>query len=100
MTACDVSEEALWDLLDGSASDETNGALARHVETCEVCRSRREELRRLDAGLATIGQMKAPSMPECIGPYKIIRRIGEGGMGLVYEAEQSSPARRVAIKVN
>lgn len=99
MTACEVSEEELWDLLDGSASDRTNGVLARHVKTCEVCGSRLDEMRRLDAGLATIGRMKAPSMPERIGPYKIVRLIGEGGMGLVYEAQQSSPARRVAIKV-
>ncbi len=83
MTACDVSEEELWDLLDGSASDGTNGVLARHVETCEVCGSRLDEMRRLDAGLATIGRIKAPSMPERIGPYKIVRLIGEGGMGLV-----------------
>ena len=99
MTACDVTEEDLWDLLDGSASDGTNGVLARHVEACEVCGSRLDEMRRLDAGLATIGRIKAPSMPERIGPYKIVRLIGEGGMGLVYEAQQSSPARRVAIKV-
>lgn len=38
------------------------------------------------------------SHPEQIGPYKIRRKIGEGGMGRVYEAEQISPRRRVAIK--
>ncbi|MCA9218064.1 MAG: protein kinase [Planctomycetales bacterium] len=35
-----------------------------------------------------------------IGPYKILERIGEGGMGAVYMAEQTTPvSRRVAIKV-
>ena len=35
-----------------------------------------------------------------IGPYKLIQRIGEGGMGAVYLAEQSRPVRRtVALKV-
>lgn len=34
-----------------------------------------------------------------IGHYKIIRVIGEGGMGIVYEAEQDSPKRRVALKI-
>lgn len=35
MTACDVLEEDLGDLLDGPDSDGTNRLLARHVETCE-----------------------------------------------------------------
>ncbi len=35
-----------------------------------------------------------------IGPYKLLRRIGEGGMGEVFEAEQTEPIRRrVALKV-
>jgi len=36
---------------------------------------------------------------ETIGPYRIVRRIGVGGMGIVYEAEQKNPTRRVALKV-
>jgi serine/threonine protein kinase/tetratricopeptide (TPR) repeat protein len=35
-----------------------------------------------------------------IGPYKLIEQIGEGGMGLVYVAEQQQPIRRkVALKI-
>jgi serine/threonine protein kinase/tetratricopeptide (TPR) repeat protein len=38
--------------------------------------------------------------PEAIGPFRILERIGEGGMGVIYKAEQRSPVRRVvALKV-
>ena len=36
----------------------------------------------------------------CIGPYKLLQKIGAGGMGAVYMAEQEQPVRRwVALKI-
>lgn len=37
--------------------------------------------------------------PSTIGPYRVIRQLGEGGMGVVYEAVHDAIERRVAIKV-
>ncbi len=37
--------------------------------------------------------------PAMIGHYRVLRLVGEGGMGAVYEAEQDQPRRIVALKV-
>ncbi|RNC81665.1 MAG: serine/threonine protein kinase [Phycisphaera sp.] len=37
--------------------------------------------------------------PDQVGNYSLIRRLGQGGMGVVYEARQRSPERTVALKL-
>ncbi len=49
--------------------------------------------------LAELATGAVPPLPRRIGGYRILRRVGAGGMGVVYEAEQETPRRRVALKV-
>ena len=56
-----------------------------------------------DSNRPTFTQTPVPAggdSPQRVGPYRILRKVGEGGMGVVYEAEQEVPVRRtVALKL-
>ncbi len=69
-----------------------SGAAAQFLAD-EAIGAARQRLEALSASGAVEG------LPERVGPYRVLRRIGQGGMGVVYEAEQSAPQRRVALKM-
>ena len=47
------------------------------------------------AGMATLGA----SRPDRLGDFELVRQIGRGGMGVVFEAVQTSLGRKVALKI-
>jgi serine/threonine protein kinase/tetratricopeptide (TPR) repeat protein len=53
------------------------------------------------SGSVTVGMPEITEEPGIvIGPYKLLQKLGEGGMGTVWVAEQSEPVkRRVALKL-
>ena len=59
------------------------------------------ELEACLAGIDFIQRATGPAAPgpASLGEFRIIREIGRGGMGVVYEAEQTSLHRKVALKV-
>lgn len=83
----------------GSESDppdirEPNLSAAEHDETISSGHHEDQAI-----GMAEAAGSSGVPLPESIGDYRVIGVLGEGGMGIVYEAEQSSPRRLVALKV-
>ncbi|MFG0317664.1 MAG: protein kinase, partial [Planctomycetota bacterium JB042] len=70
----------------------------------ELCREHPREaadLRARVAQLEAYGLVGRPPerIPERVGEFRLVARIGGGGMGVVYEAEPEGLGRRVALKV-
>ena len=72
--------------------------MAQHPAIADRLRACLSGLSLLDEATAPRAALTGNAPPE-IADHKIVREIGRGGMGIVYEAVQSSQDRRVALKV-
>ncbi len=105
MSDADPERERLRDLvakvieeheLDGPAALE-RACLANPTLAAQL-RQRMDRLARM--GLAGLGtKPMADAIPERLGEFRLLRRLGGGGMGVVYLAEQESLHRQVALKL-
>src|SRR5437762_3596531 len=106
MRRCEVLQRS-WDMPTVRHCPECGATLPDDAEgSCPVCAF--QGALGLSAGGANVdgaAQRPYPAQPpssasEQIGRYKLLEKIGEGGWGVVYMAEQAEPIRRrVALKV-
>lgn len=104
MVGCPTDEEL--ELYLAGRSGDGQARLQAHLADCSACRSWLDEAHADEAIVARCkrvitGLDDSAAADLAVGEvtgFRIIRTIGAGGMGRVFEAEQLEPRRRVAIK--
>jgi serine/threonine protein kinase/Flp pilus assembly protein TadD len=100
-----ILEAYLADLEQGGLA-RPEDLLAQHPEHADILRIYLEKLELLHHAAVSLRDPtggngnSSPGTPASrLGDYTLVREVGRGGMGLVYEAVQASLGRRVAVKV-
>ena len=107
----DARDVLLNQLADEFAARQRAGERPRIEEYCDRHPDLADDIRSLFPALVELERVKADAGPELavaiadappvsqLGDFRLLREVGRGGMGVVYEAEQVSLGRRVAIKL-
>ncbi len=106
------SERLLAELLEQLTERVQAGHAANLEELLAQCPEHAEEIRRYLPALHSLAEIDASTLGPAgsdrglpgvglglLGDFRLLREVGRGGMGVVYEAEQLSLGRRVALKV-
>lgn len=97
--------EEYLDALEAGQRLDVSTFLSKHEEIAAPLRECLDGLRMVHAAAGALHEPGPGSAPaaalhgEPLGDYRLLREVGRGGMGVVYEALQMSLGRRVALKV-
>jgi len=106
MTCCTLPD--LERLASGALAEDDSSVIEAHLLGCPACSERFTEvsenvrfISQLASDLGRKGKADGANAtpPVAVGSYEIVREIGRGGMGIVYQAIQRDPQRPVAVKV-
>jgi eukaryotic-like serine/threonine-protein kinase len=88
--------ERIWSVVK-ACSEASSAQWPRILEQARLPPEAETRVRAMLAEMDSLSE--EPLVAEKIGPYLVRRKLAEGGMGIVYEAEQESTGRTVALKV-
>src|SRR5262245_52710918 len=94
-TSCPTPEQ-LDDLLANRLPAAEAEALRRHLGSCPLCRARREAPAGPASPYPFLEPPRGPGELGWLGGHRVLGVLGEGGMSIVFDAEDPQLGRRVA----